>query len=252
MLTTVGFASYAKPKKVRRLPITHFSYHTTAINNAIEKFKVESIVLDGKKCTIEVNEHLSNIPMNDSIVADIYDSLRFQLPDEYKKYDITIVSRKQPIDAFIPNYLRKKNDIDKSRFLPYKTGEVALTHLSNEWKATQGLQNRNLALWNSHGLYYDKNNDKIRWQRPALFGTVEDMLSTQIVLNYLLPMLRGAGAEVYMPRERDWHNEGVELTKVPELVEGSYEGKINDTLVFKGKVTQPDSYWVLKLNPWIL
>ena len=249
MLTAVGFASYAKPKKLRRLPITHLSYHTTAINNVLNIYKIESIVIDGKKCTVEVSEHLSNIPMNDSIVADIYDSLRVQLPEEYKKYDITIVSRKHPIDAFIPNYLRNKSDIDKSRILPFKTGEVALTHLSNEWKATQGLQNRNIALWNSHGLYYDKNNDKIRWQRPALFGTVEDMLSTQIVLNYLLPMLRGAGAEVYMPRERDWHNEGVELTKVPELVEGSYEGKINDTLVFKGKVTQPDSYWVRVAYP---
>ena len=209
MLCVVGFASYAKPKKVRRLPITHFSYHTTAINNVFNNYKIESILLDGKKCTIEVSEHLSNIPMNDSIVADIYDSLRAQLPNEYKKYDITIVSRKHPIEDFIPNYLRKKTDIDKSRFLPYKTGEVALAHLSNDWKPTQGLLYRNIALWNSHGLYYDKNMDKIRWQRPALFGTVEDMLSTQIVLNYLLPMLRNAGAEVYMPRERDWHSEGV-------------------------------------------
>ena len=249
LLTTFGFASYAKPKEVRRLPITHFSYHTTAINNVFHKYKVESILLDDKKCIIEVNEHLSNIPMNDSIVADIYDSLRYQLPEEYKKYEITLISRKHPIEAFIPNYLRKKNDIDKSRYLPYKTGKVALTHLSNVWKPTQGLQNRNIALWNSHGLYYDKNNDKIRWQRPALFGTVEDMLSTQIVLNYLLPMFRRAGAEVYMPRERDWHSEGVELTKVPELVEGFYEGKTNDTLVFKGKVSNADSYWVRVAYP---
>ena len=234
LLFLVSFALVAKPKKLRRLPITHFLYHTTVINNNIEKFKVESVVIDGKKCTIEVNENLSNIPMNDSIVADIYDSLRFQLPEEYKKYDITLVSRKHPIDAFIPNYLRKKNNIDKSRFLPYKTGKVALTHLSNQWKPTQGLQNRNIALWNSHGLYYDKNNDKIRWQRPALFGTVEDMLSTQIVINYLLPMLRSAGAEVYMPRERDWHNEGVELLGTSH----------SDTIVFKGKVSQPDTYWV--------
>ena len=240
ILCVLGFSALAKPTKVRKLPLKIFSYHTTVINNVLNEYKVESIVIDGKKCTVEINEHLSNIPMNDSIVADIYDSLRAQLPPSYSQYKLSIVSRKHPIEAFIPNYLRKKGDVDKSRFLPYKTGQVALTHLSNPWQPSQGLLNRNIALWNSHGLYYDKNNDKIRWQRPALFGTVEDMLSTQIVLNYLLPMLRNAGAEVYMPRERDWHSEGVEL--------GASTGSATEK-VFKGRVTHPDTYWVRVAYP---
>ena len=248
MLGFVGFVANAKPKKVRHLPIKYFSYHTTAINNVFDNYKIESIVIDGKKCTVEVSEHLSNIPMNDSIVADIYDSLRAQLPPSYSQYKLSIVSRKHPIEAFIPNYLRKTNDIDKSRFLPYKTGEVALTHLSNEWKPTQGLLHRNIALWNSHGLYYDKNNDKIRWQRPALFGTVEDMLSTQIVLNYLLPMLRNAGAEVYMPRERDWHSEGMELGASTGSVTALRQVQ-GPEKVFKGRVSTPDTYWVRVAYP---
>ena len=240
ILCVLGFSALAKPTKVRKLPLKNFSYHTTVINNVLNEYKVESIVIDGKKCTVELSEHLSNIPMNDSIVADIYDSLRAQLPPSYSQYKLSIVSRKHPIEAFIPNYLRKKGDVDKSRFLPYKTGQVALTHLSNPWNPSQGLLGRNIALWNSHGLYYDKNNDKIRWQRPALFGTVEDMLSTQIVLNYLLPMLRNAGAEVYMPRERDWHSEGVEL--------GASTGSATEK-VFKGRVSTPDTYWVRVAYP---
>ena len=244
----LGFSAWGKPTKVRRLPIKYFSYNTTAINNVVNRYKVESMVIDGKKCTVEINEHLSNIPMNDSIVADIYDSLRAQLPNNYQKYNISIVSRKHPIEAFIPNYLRKKGDVDKSRFLPYKTGQVALTHLSNPWKPSQSLLGRNIALWNSHGLYYDKNNDKIRWQRPTLFGTVEDMLSTQIVLNYLLPMLRGAGAQVYMPRERDWHSEGVELFSTKQL-NNSATQQYSDTLIFKGIITNPDTYWVRVAYP---
>lgn len=248
ILCLLGFSALAKPTKVRRLPIKYFTYQTSAINNVVNRYKVESMVIDGKKCTVEINEHLSNIPMNDSIVADIYDSLRAQLPNNYQKYNISIVSRKHPIEAFIPNYLRKKGDVDKSRFLPYKTGQVALTHLSNPWKPSQGLFGRNIALWNSHGLYYDKNNDKIRWQRPTLFGTVEDMLSTQIVLNYLLPMLRGAGAQVYMPRERDWHSEGVELFSTKQL-NNSATQQYSDTLIFKGIITNPDTYWVRVAYP---
>lgn len=248
ILCLLGFSAWAKPTKVRRLPIKYFSYHTSVINNVVNRYKVESMVIDGKKCTVEINEHLSNIPMNDSIVADIYDSLRAQLPNNYQKYNISIVSRKHPIEEFIPNYLRKKSDVDKSRFLPYKTGQVALTHLSNPWKPSQGLLGKNIALWNSHGLYYDKNNDKIRWQRPTLFGTVEDMLSTQIVLNYLLPMLRGAGAQVYMPRERDWHSEGVELFSTKQL-NNSTTQQYSDTLIFKGNITNPDTYWVRVAYP---
>ena len=255
ILCVLGFSALAKPTKVRKLPLKNFSYHTTVINNVLNEYKVESIVIDGKKCTVEINEHLSNIPMNDSIVADIYDSLRAQLPPSYSQYKLSIVSRKHPIEAFIPNYLRKKSDVDKSRFLPYKTGQVALTHLSNPWKPSQGLLGRNIALWNSHGLYYDKNNDKIRWQRPALFGTVEDMLSTQIVLNYLLPMLRNAGAEVYMPRERDWHSEGVELgtstgsvTALRQAQGPQGQGSVTEK-IFKGRVSAPDTYWVRVAYP---
>ncbi len=255
ILCVLGFSALAKPTKVRKLPLKKFSYHTTVINNVLNEYKVESIVIDGKKCTVEISEHLSNIPMNDSIVADIYDSLRAQLPPSYSQYKLSIVSRKHPIEEFIPNYLRKKGDVDKSRFLPYKTGQVALTHLSNPWQPSQGLLGRNIALWNSHGLYYDKNNDKIRWQRPALFGTVEDMLSTQIVLNYLLPMLRNAGAEVYMPRERDWHNEGVELgsstgsvTALRQAQGPQEQGSVTEK-IFKGRVTHPDTYWVRVAYP---
>lgn len=248
ILCVLGFSAVAKPTKVRKLPLKNFSYHTTVINNVLNEYKVESIVIDGKKCTVEISEHLSNIPMNESIVADIYDSLRAQLPPSYSQYKLSIVSRKHPIEAFIPNYLRKKNDVDKSRFLPYKTGQVALTHLSNPWKPSQGLLNRNIALWNSHGLYYDKNNDKIRWQRPALFGTVEDMLSTQIVLNYLLPMLRNAGAEVYMPRERDWHSEGVELGASTGSATALRQAQ-GPEKVFKGRVSTPDTYWVRVAYP---
>ena len=255
ILCVLGFSALAKPTKVRKLPLKKFSYQTTVINNVINEYKVESIVIDGKKCTVEISEHLSNIPMNESIVADIYDSLRAQLPPSYSQYKLSIVSRKHPIEAFIPNYLRKKSDVDKSRFLPYKTGQVALTHLSNPWKPSQGLLGRNIALWNSHGLYYDKNNDKIRWQRPALFGTVEDMLSTQIVLNYLLPMLRNAGAEVYMPRERDWHSEGVELgtstgsvTALRQAQGPQGQGSVTEK-IFKGRVSAPDTYWVRVAYP---
>ncbi|MDE7119319.1 MAG: N-acetylmuramoyl-L-alanine amidase, partial [Muribaculaceae bacterium] len=67
-----------------------------------------------------------------------------------------------------------------------------------------GLEGRNIAVWPSHGLYYSENTNRWQWQRPRLFTTVEDLLSTTFVNSYLVPMLENAGAYVMMPRERDW------------------------------------------------
>ena len=68
---------------------------------------------------------------------------------------------------------------------------------------TKGLDNRVIAVWQSHGKYYDQGQTQWRWQRPRLFGTVEDLLAQGFVLPYLIPMLENAGAYVMSPRERD-------------------------------------------------
>lgn len=70
-------------------------------------------------------------------------------------------------------------------------------------KAPQGLDGRNIALWPSHGRYFDSTECRWQWQRPRLFGTVEDLLPQELTLTFLAPMLENAGAYVMMPRERD-------------------------------------------------
>lgn len=67
----------------------------------------------------------------------------------------------------------------------------------------QGLSGRHIALWQSHGRYYDENRDCWLWQRACLHRTVEDMLTPGFVLPFLIPMLENAGAYVMTPRERD-------------------------------------------------
>lgn len=84
---------------------------------------------------------------------------------------------------------------------------------------TRGLDNRVIALWQSHGRYYDQKTDAWRWQRPRLFGTVEDLFSQGFVMPYLMPMLENAGAYVMSPRERDTN-----LTEIIADTDGSPEG----------------------------
>ena len=78
-----------------------------------------------------------------------------------------------------------------------------IDNLDRSYTITAGLQGRNIALWHSHGLYYDQRDDRWKWQRARVMTVVEDKYTMSYVLPYLLPMLERAGATVFMPRERD-------------------------------------------------
>lgn len=67
-----------------------------------------------------------------------------------------------------------------------------------------GLLNRHIAMWQSHGRYYEAKLDRWEWQRCRLLQTVEDLYTQSYVLPFLVPMLEQAGANVLIPRERDW------------------------------------------------
>ena len=87
--------------------------------------------------------------------------------------------------------------------IDYK-GEPWVKNVSRPNEISEGLQNRHLSLWASHGYYYDQAKGFWKWQRPFLFGTTEDLFTQTIVVPYLIPMLENAGAVVFTPRERDW------------------------------------------------
>lgn len=68
---------------------------------------------------------------------------------------------------------------------------------------SKGLEGRNIALWQSHGRYWEKSLDRWEWQRAPVHTTVEDLYTQSYVLPFLIPMLENAGAYVLDPRERD-------------------------------------------------
>ena len=70
-------------------------------------------------------------------------------------------------------------------------------------KADRGLRGRHIALWQSHGRYYDNGAGSWSWQRSPNWRTTEDLYTQSYVLPFLIPMLERAGAYVMTPRERD-------------------------------------------------
>ena len=80
--------------------------------------------------------------------------------------------------------------------IEYK-GDPWVRNVSRPNTITHGLYNRHIALWASHGRFYNAKTGAWEWQRPNLFGTNEDLFTQTIVVPYLIPMLQNAGAVVH-------------------------------------------------------
>ncbi|MCM1164320.1 MAG: N-acetylmuramoyl-L-alanine amidase [Muribaculaceae bacterium] len=89
-------------------------------------------------------------------------------------------------------------------------------------EAPDGLQGDVIALWQSHGRYWDAKEGRWAWQRSRLMGTVEDLFPQAFVVPYLIPMLEDAGAYVITPRERDMTDVEVIVDADGGLAQKSY------------------------------
>ncbi|MCX6259490.1 MAG: N-acetylmuramoyl-L-alanine amidase, partial [Bacteroidia bacterium] len=103
----------------------------------------------------------------------------------------------------IPNYYRKELAVDSSRFPVISKKDRVLVRKTGGNDPSKGLFGNSIALWHSHGYYFEMALDRWEWQRAKLFGTVEDISIMGYVVPYLTKMLENAGATVFLPRERD-------------------------------------------------
>ncbi len=175
------------------------------------KVTVDSIALNERKKSIELHTNLalSYLPMRESTVSLIYDSVRYFLPPAQKKYRIGVFSDRQEISQLVPNFFRDKQ-LDKNRIIRNKVKNPLVTNISKpEGIFEKGLQDNHIALWQSHGWYYEQKLGRWEWQRARIFQTVEDLYTQSYVLPFLVPMLENAGANVLLPRERDYNKQEV-------------------------------------------
>lgn len=86
-----------------------------------------------------------------------------------------------------------------------QSSKPLVTEVTSWGQPKNGLAHRHIAMWQSHGRYYEGSLDRWEWQRARLMQTVEDLYTQSYVLPFLVPMLEDAGANVLLPRERDWN-----------------------------------------------
>lgn len=156
----------------------------------------------GRDRTVEVRASaaLAYYPLREDNLRSIYDSVRSFLPREYDGCRIEIYSGKYLIDNLVPLMYRRRGG--GARFTN-RSPRPLIERLSSANRPAAGLAGRHIALWQSHGRYFDQRENQWRWQRSRLWETVEDLYTQSYVLPYLVPMLERAGATVLLPRERD-------------------------------------------------
>ena len=128
-----------------------------------------------QKIKIETNSRFSFRPFRESEIGDIKSEIRNFLGPKYFNYDIEIYSLDIPIEKLIPNYyIENKSDIDSSRIPKVKNIKQLVTNIDRGFQISKGLNGRHIALWHSHGWYYNHDLKRWMWQRARLFTAVED------------------------------------------------------------------------------
>ncbi len=171
--------------------------------------KVQGVNASRGKVQIYASIGMSYYPFREQSVQAIYDSIREILPREYRKARIELYTDRHEITELIPLAHRSRAALAKikkkhrpTRFVNPSTRPLR-TALDRPATPSRGLTGRHIALWQSHGRYFDQEENRWRWQRSQLWMTCEDLYTQSYVLPYLVPMLENAGANVLLPRERD-------------------------------------------------
>ena len=171
--------------------------------------RIEGVDASRKRVRIYTSVGLSYYPFREENLRAMRDSVRLLLPPEFRKAAIELYSDKREVGELIPMACRTGAEyrklLRKKKIVPFtnRSERPLVTRSSAPVVPSQGLAGRHIALWQSHGRYFDQPQNRWKWQRSALWQTCEDLYTQSYVLPYLVPMLENAGACVMLPRERD-------------------------------------------------
>lgn len=183
---------------------------------AIGRLQADSVGFDPaqKTATIVFSEAAAYLPLDKNAYKALEENCREILGPEYKKYRLKLFAGTRPLDNLVL-YSTKKNvgPKEKDRFITRVDAPAA----------PAGLEGDNIALWQSHGWYFEPKLNRWEWQRARVMQTVEDLYTQSYVMPFLMPMLENAGAYVMSPRERDTSTTELIIDNDPsDLLKGEF------------------------------
>lgn len=169
------------------------------------KLQIKSVMKRKDNLDFYFTNSLGDYPWREGEPEWFRKELKKRFPEKYRRYNLGVIySNKVAFDRLTTPELGFDGRPDKTKnHIEEPQRKHPLVTRASEDDYAKGLSGRNIAVWQSHGRYFNQNKGEWEWQRPCLFQTVEDMYTQGYVIPYLVPMLENAGAYVLMPRERD-------------------------------------------------
>lgn len=202
-----------------------------------QELKMNSVRARGKKLDLYFSPELSYYPWHEEDLEWFYRELRSEMRAVAGNYSIgNIYTRRYRLqDLVLPQLGSDGNPSGYSRSIEDpRSSDKGFVRRIGARKYPRGLDGRYLALWQSHGRYYDESRDSWTWQRAPLHRTVEDMFTQSFVLPFLMPMLENSGAYVMTPRERDIQWREIIIDNDPSFSEVR-EGRIRRSGLYEEK-----------------
>ena len=201
----------------------------TTVDTAL---KLTRVAKRGTTLDFHFSKELGDYPLKTADIEWMRKQLLDMFPPAYRAFALGDIYAERRDVTFLPmpslNSNGRPADTKLRRSDPRT--KTPLVRTDENWP--RGLSGRHIALWQSHGRYYEAKTERWEWQRAPTFRTVEDMYTQSYVLPFLIPMLENAGAYVMTPRERDVQSWEVICDNDPSF-RGERTGKMRRTGHFK-------------------
>jgi len=215
VFASAGFFAIAETLPKNLVDEATIALNTTMPNHmGIGVPKVESLVVDVANRTIvaECNWAYTNVPFTKNDIERFKQEVLRIAGEKYSGYAVKV-----NVDGYdVSNYLPEYDKMYARKHQPF------VQVLDDNRRYKRGLDGNIVALWQSHGWYFEPKLNRWEWQRARIWQTVEDLYTQSYVLPFLVPMLENAGAYVMSPRERDVHKVEVIVDNDGGLAQNGY------------------------------
>ena len=167
-------------------------------NMGIGQLKAKSVAASADTIVVDLSENFGDVPFTTASVDRLKSDIREALGPEYAGRPVKLTISGNDIDLYFSNF-----DSDYKR-----SHKPFVTEIDPSRHYKRALDGNIVAVWPSHGWYFEPLLNRWEWQRARMFQTVEDMYTHSYMIPFIMPMLENAGAYVWDARERDTHNFG--------------------------------------------
>ena len=184
------------------------------------ELRLRAVMKRGNILDFYFTNSLSDLPWTAEDYGWFCRELKERFPEKYRRYSLgRISSQGETLADLVTGELDCSGcpNTNTYRIKGHRTAGRPIVERLGEMNWSEGLDGRHIAVWQSHGLYYEQSRGRWEWQRPCLFQTVEDLYTQSYVLPFLVPMLENAGAYVMLPRERDIQKHEIIIDNDPDF-----------------------------------